>query len=273
MKVSYIILPNTIVVNVNGQTHTVVQSDARYASILTKIKEGKLDEIEPLLSISKSLTDKGFTVVHGIVHVDNEPLPSELSSRLLQFFDEGLPFEPLIKFWKKLKTNPSFNSRQQLFKFLEHNGHPITQEGNFIAYRAVNKEFKDKHTGKMDNNIGNIVEMPRSAVDDNPNNTCSSGLHVATMDYVTNHFASSDDIILDVEVNPADVVAVPTDYNGTKMRVCKFKVLAVSKGIRLETLANVDDTESFDEELVCPNCGADVCEHDLVCPSCWEDLI
>jgi hypothetical protein len=257
--VSYLILSDSMVVNHDGNTTVINKEDGRYSKIVDKIKEGKLDEIIPLLDLTKELSERGFEVIHGLVHVDGEALPNALSTRLLQFYNEGLPFEPLLKFWKKLKQNPSFNSRQQLFAFLEHNGHPITVDGNFIAYRAVRNDFKDKHTGTMDNSIGRVVEMHRSLVDDNPNNTCSSGLHVATMSYVKGSFASGDDVILDVEVNPSDVVAVPTDYNGTKMRVCKFKVIAVSKGIRQETLATDIESEEDDiddNSMECENCGA-----------------
>jgi hypothetical protein len=217
--------------------------------VLDKIKQGKFDEIIPLLSIADSLSKRGFQVINGIVHVDGEPLPDSLSARVLDFFNNNLPFEPLLKFWAKLKNNPSFNSRQMLFKFLEHNGHPITTEGNFIAYRAVRNDFLDKHTGTMDNSVGNVVSISRSKVDDNPNNTCSHGLHVATMSYAQS-FANGDDRLLDVEINPEDVVAVPTDYNGTKMRVCKFKVVAESKGLINKPLveSSFEDEENEDED-------------------------
>jgi len=41
-----------------------------------------------------------------------------------------------------------------------------------------NKEFKlvDNYTGTMDNSVGQIVSMPRQAVDNNRNQTCSNGL-------------------------------------------------------------------------------------------------
>lgn len=244
---NYIILPQSLILNHAGKTTTINKADGRFEQIIQKIKEGKLDEIIPLLSITDALSKRGFQVVDGIVHVDGEALPDSLSTRVLDFFNNNLPFEPLLKFWGKLKTNPSFNSRQMLYKFLEHNGHPITTEGNFIAYRAVRNDFLDKHTGKMDNSVGNVVEIDRFRVDDNPNNVCSHGLHVATMSYAQS-FASGDDKLLDVEVDPADVVAVPTDYNGTKMRVCRFKVVAESEGLIDKPLVK-SSYETFDDEL------------------------
>ena len=284
---NYIILPQSLILNHAGKTTTINKDDGRYDRVIQKIKEGKLDEIIPLLSIADSLSERGFQVFDGIVHVGGDALPDSLSTRVLDFFNNNLPFEPLLKFWAKLKNNPSFNSRQMLFKFLEHNGHPITTEGNFIAYRAVRNDFLDKHTGKMDNSVGNIVEIDRSKVDDNPNNVCSHGLHVATMSYAQS-FGTGDDRLLDVEVDPSDVVAVPTDYNGTKMRVCRFKVVAESQGLidkplvtssyKREYLCEIPEVEFEDDEgdedksFDCPACGEyDVAEFNY-CPNCGGAL-
>ena len=274
---NYIILPQSLILNHAGKTTTINKADGRYDQVIQKIKEGKLDEIIPLLSIADSLSERGFQVVDGVVHVDGDALPESLSARVLDFFNNNLPFEPLLKFWSKLKNNPSFNSRQMLFKFLEHNGHPITTEGNFIAYRAVRNDFSDKHTGKMDNSVGNVVEIDRSRVDDNPNNTCSHGLHVATMSYAQT-FGSGDDKLLDVEVDPSDVVAVPTDYNGTKMRVSKFKVVAESQGLIDKPLVNsaywtsLPEVESEDQlDGVCTNCGEED-QYGSFCSNCGESL-
>jgi hypothetical protein len=272
---NYIILPQSLILNHEGTTTTINRADGRYDKVLEKIKENKLEEIVPLLSIVKNLTDNGFCVVDGIVHIEDEPLPESLSQRVLDFYNNGLPFQPLLKFWAKLKNNPSFNSRQMLYKFLEHNGHPITTEGNFIAYRAVRTDFLDKHTGKMDNSLGNVVAIDRSKVDDNPNNVCSHGLHVATMSYAQS-FASGDDKLLDVEVDPSDVVAVPTDYNGTKMRVCKFKVVAESQGLIEKPLVTssyeLPEVEFEDNTGYCSECFAEVDDSDNFCPNCGEEL-
>lgn len=273
---NYIILPQSLVLNHQGKTTTISAGDGRFDTIIKKIKENKLDEIIPLLSIADTLSKRGFDVVDGLVHVDGDALPESLSARVLDFFNANLPFEPLLKFWAKLKTNPSFNSRQMLYKFLEHNGHPITTEGNFIAYRAVRNDFLDKHTGTMNNSVGNVVEIDRSKVDDNPNNTCSHGLHVATMSYVES-FASGDDKVLDIEVDPADVVAVPTDYNGTKMRVCRFKVVSESQGIIVKPLVtsayNVPSPDyDYEYDSTCSNCGEEDISYFKYCPNCGEAL-
>jgi len=72
----------------------------------------------------------------------------------------------------------------------------------------------------MLNNIGSVLKMDRTKVDDNPNRTCSAGLHVCSQGYV-----KFGERLLHVAVDPEHVVAVPTDYNNSKMRVCEYEVL------------------------------------------------
>jgi hypothetical protein len=46
-------------------------------------------------------------------------------------------------------------------------------------------------------------------------------LHVGTFAYAADY----GDVVLACEVNPADVVTVPYDYDGAKIRVCRYKVV------------------------------------------------
>jgi hypothetical protein len=68
--------------------------------------------------------------------------------------------------------------------------------------------------------------MPRDEVDDDPDHTCSHGLHVGALEYIP-HFGlyQSDRRVVLVAVAAEDFVAVPKDYDGTKARVCKYEVL------------------------------------------------
>lgn len=254
MKVNFHVLPQSIALNFEGKTVTIHREDVRHKKVLEAIREGKLELIPDLVNPSAAFNGTPFQLVDGAVTiaVDGQQLPESLSQRILDLQRDGLPFDSLIKFWDKLKRNPSFNSRQMLYKFLEHHGHPLTEDGNFIAYRSVRSDFKDAHTGTMDNSIGNVVEMPRESVDDNPNNTCSHGLHVAAFEYAKGF----SEKLLEVEIDPIDVVAVPNDYNGQKMRVCKFKVVAECQGLREESVYGKpvatseyeDDADAIDAE-------------------------
>lgn len=274
-NVSYHVLPNSIVVNHKGKNWSLNKADARFKPVLDAIKANKLDEIPKLLDVSKVYGVAGLKVKDNNLWLDGEQLHGVLADRILSLQNEGLPFEPLVKFARKLKKNPSMNSREQLYKFLEHNGHPLTSEGNFIAYRGVREDFKDVHTGTFDNSVGSICEMKRSEVDDNSNNTCSKGLHVAAFEYAK----TFGQRLVEVEVDPQDVVCVPTDYNGTKMRTCKFKVVSLCEGLNESTLVDssyepsADDfehgVESLDDES-CNDCG-DSMPYEGDCTNCADE--
>jgi hypothetical protein len=64
--------------------------------------------------------------------------------------------------------------------------------------------------------------MERHEVDDNKDRTCSSGLHFCSKDYL-NSFGGERVVI--VKINPRDVVSIPSDYNDTKGRACRYEVV------------------------------------------------
>jgi hypothetical protein len=230
-KINWIITDDNITLNYNGQTHIIARDNKYSNDIIFALKEVHYDEIPELISMAERIKKMGhghFEISNGNIYIDGMLAPPVLGEKIMQFANEGLPYQPLLKFANNLQLNPSFRSVKELFKFLEKNNHPLTENGCFIAYKAVGSDFKDLHTHTMDNSVGLTVEMPRNQVNEDPNQTCSNGLHVANWDYAHNVYgAGRDSIMLEVEVNPADVVAVPVDYDSAKMRVCKYKVISV----------------------------------------------
>ena len=252
---AHLITAKNITVNYNGETHTVPRTNASADQLIDAIKTKNWHLIPDLISQAKKIekfSDGAFQVRHGLVYLDGEPVHTALSSKIIQFADEGLPYEPLVAFAKRVKQNPSFRAVTELFQFLEKNDHPITEDGKFIAYKKVGADFLDLHTHTMDNSVGTVVSMPRNKVNEDSDVTCSYGLHVANWDYAANHYGSHSDTMLEVEVDPANVVAIPRDYSGSKMRVCEYKVLSVvtnpsTERLRTTTLTH-DDEEEYDDE-------------------------
>ncbi len=209
----------------------------------------------------------------------SDPIPEFLAKKLLEYIDKGLNVEALVNFWKNTLLNPDKGVRQQLFGFLEHNGHPITDKGYFLAYKAVkvarkydaetgeevvsvrydentgerieetlnqSMTFKPYHSGAhgMTVKVGEPITMPREECDSDPEVTCSAGLHVGSMEYV-HDFGYSSGVILEVLVSPRNVVAVPTDYNNTKMRTCEYYPIAITNGEN-DAIYLESDYASFD---------------------------
>ena len=260
--VSFTVLPRSIVIGLNGKRFDIQKDDARFEKVLNVIREKAAkgeditdEEMQKLVDPQAIFgEEEGVKLQDGVVHIGEEALPPELSFRIIELKKQNIPIKSLLNFWLNLKENPSMNSVMQLYKFLEHNGHPITADGCFIAYRSVRDDWKDHHTGTMDNSVGKVLEMPRNKVNDKPEETCSHGLHVASWSYALG-FGGGARRMIEVKVNPKDVVCVPNDYNNTKMRVCKFEVLAEVESERRE--AYVDN--STDEDCQDDDCCDDVC--------------
>ena len=183
----------------------------------------------------------------GIVTIDDTEVHDSITDRIVEFCRKDIPYLPLLAFWRNIQENPSAESKRHLFLFLEANKMPITTDGCFIAYKVVNynktRDLVDCYTGNFCNNVGSVVTMDRENVNPDRDTTCSRGLHVAAYEYVKDNF--SGNVIVEVKVNPRDVVAVPTDYNNQKMRVCRYEVMSINIGKQID----VDKTPYIDTTL------------------------
>lgn len=182
------------------------------------------------------LSDR-VTVKNGIVYLDNEPVHNALTEQVVRFIRQGVEdFQPLINFFEKIESNPNDHSREQLFEWLNVHEFTILPNGNFVGYKGVavnNDEYFSishgtaisngvEYTGAIPNPLGAIVEMPRGEVQHDPSVGCHRGLHVGTWDYASSFARGA---VLKVEVNPRDVVSVPTDCGFAKLRTCRYTVL------------------------------------------------
>ena len=149
-------------------------------------------------------------------------LPQGLKARMETCVKEGVVPKNLMRFWEILQMNPDSNSVKQLFRFLRHNDVSIGSSGFIYAYKGVNNDYTDQHSGTFINKPGNMFIMARNQVENDPDVACKDGYHVGSMEYVKD-FGSR--VVL-VRVHPKDVVSVPKDHNTTKMRCCRYEVIA-----------------------------------------------
>lgn len=168
-----------------------------------------------------------ISIKDNLVTYKGEPVSTLLNKRLIEMAQQELPIDNLLRFIDKTRKNPNKKAQEELYGFLEYGKLPITQDGTFLARKIAKADFWDKHTGRTHQyKPGAIVKMDRKAVNSDSSVLCSSGLHVYSVEYSKQFFTTGDKILL-VEVDPRDVCAVPPDYNNTKMRVCKMRVLQV----------------------------------------------
>lgn len=249
-KVPFNISSSTITVLLDGKPIVIPSSSGRQFDLLKEELMKPTHDIEKIREVADKTTvvkkaASGLVEVRdGMVLYKGEAVHSALTTKLLSLVDEGFDATPWMKFLENLMQNPSYRSRECLYNFLEKFQAPFTEDGCFIAFKRVRSDFKDIHSGKFDNSPGKVVKVDRSQVDDDPKNTCSSGLHVAADSYLDHYASAQNSKTVVVKVNPKDVVAVPYDYDFAKMRVCEYTVLneVASSDIRAEAVKTMADT-------------------------------
>lgn len=187
-------------------------------------------------AVKKTLFNKEIEdFTQAICRVGKNEVKGRLAHVILDHYNQGLDTKPLENFVTRLYKNPSYRVVNQLFTFIEASrknagGFTITEDGYIIGYKKVRSDFTDCHTGTFDNHPGKIVEIPRNEVDEDPNRTCSRGLHFCAFNYLSQFGNSESNKIVIVKVDPADVVSIPVDYDNSKARCCKYEVIAEYTG-------------------------------------------
>ena len=236
----YIINDKSIVFFFEGKPLKIAKTDPCYHRIIACFdlpEDQQEDSINNIIQQKVGqFTKDGFTINPVEVTFEGERLPTALANKVRSISAEGLPVKLFAKFWENLQANPSANSVRELYDFLAYKELPITEDGCFIAYKGVQRNgyscsgnLKTKvlqgivdSAGKIENNIGDTIEVLRRDVDDNRGNGCSYGLHVGSLEYAESF---SQGKLLIVKINPADVVSVPQDCSCQKCRVAKYQIL------------------------------------------------
>ena len=234
MSVPFMFVDGNLTVVLKNRSHQVLPDHLNYKMIMEALPTASEDELLGMVDVETavaSFSNGRVTVENGVVKFDGDEVHGSISKRILEFMKNGLPFEPLVQFLHNVMENPSMQSQRELYDFLEHENLPITEDGYFLAYKAVRSDFKDKYRGVFDNSVGQVCEMVRAKVDDNREVGCSQGLHAGALSYVASYGSvDSGDKIVIVKINPKDVVSVPKDCDCQKLRTCRYEVVGLYEG-------------------------------------------
>lgn len=233
----------SMTVIVDGSQHNVSRDHVNYDKIVSALKSKNYNLIHNLLDIPATIKAVSYgkvTVINGSVYYNGKgvinaltyngkEVINALTDRIVRFVQEGLPFEPMVSFLENLLSNPSRTAVQELYLFLEQNRLPITEDGYLLAYRKVDDNYYSFHPNpdgtRNRNMVGDVVEMERNEVDDVRERTCSEGLHFCSLEYIPCYHGGMGRVMI-VKINPADVVSIPSDYNNSKGRCCRYEVIA-----------------------------------------------
>lgn len=265
--IPFISLSNSITAMVNGKTLVAKAAHPNFTAIKEALKAGVTTEaassaaLAALFDIAKSIETRSqgaVQIVGNNVLYMGKPLHNTLTERMIAMLGEGFDIQPLINFLTRLMKNPSFRATNGLFDFLAATNIPITPEGKFLAFKKVRSDYLDIHSGTIRNAVGDEPRMPRNKVNEDPEQTCSYGLHVCSESYLPHFGGAPGNRVVIVEVDPEDVVAIPKDYNNAKMRCAGYKVIgevaqadvprAFSSAVMSSADFAVDATPTFYDE-------------------------
>lgn len=253
MAYPYIIQGKNIVVVIDNQPHTISSTHISYERIKAAIKDNDWNTVRDIIDPKKVVINYGagnVSIQGETLYWKDRELHNTLSVRMIRMYQEGFPIEPLIAFMDNLMQNPSKTAVDELYGFLETGNLPITPDGHFLAYKKVRQDYKDIHSGTLDNSVGQVVEMARNAVDDNKDKTCSAGLHFCSLKYL-DQFGGPDSRVMVLKINPRDVVSIPSDYGNTKGRACRYEVInEIDKEKADETFAKAVQAQAEREASV-----------------------
>jgi hypothetical protein len=238
MGIAYTRTPTSLTLIVNFRPHIIPSSHPNFkqlSELATKPNTTERD-ITPLLDIPTAITS--FTgdeikVVNGKLYYRGSEVKNNLATVILNFVKSGDPAAalPFQKFLANCRNNPDLALVDTIYDWCVKGNLPITPDGQLLAWKIVQSDFYSKRAGKrgkLRHQIGDVVTEPREECNPNRNQTCSTGIHFCSMEYVeSGSYGSFDsgDRLMAVTVNPADITAIPTDYNLSKGRCCKLTVV------------------------------------------------
>jgi len=198
----------------------------RYQAALSALQKKQFDDLPTIMDISHAMkqaveTGGDWATVGDKVYYATVELPRSLSRKFLAMSASGVDVEPIKRFWMLLMQNPQQVSRESLFTFIDKNGVTITDDGHFILYKGINRDWTSQHDSKTMHRVGEC--LPRlSHVDLDPRVSCGRGYHAAPWQYVRSIYGSG--IIIEVKINPADVISVPHE-DCKKIRNYTYRVI------------------------------------------------
>ena len=241
----------TISAIINAKPYTVLKPHKNYDKIISAIKIKAYDLMVSLIDLTTPIKEyveqcdvsSRVKIDGGVISFDGMVIHNTLTDRILQFMNAGLPFVPLLNFFGLLMDNPSNRAVNELYDFLEAGEIPISEDGFVLCFKNLQEDFYSIHgnpsikpiSGKMNeagqiyNGVGEYIEIRRNQVNENSEETCSDGLHVASLQYLPNFSCSNNGKTVICKVNPKDFCSIPKDYANSKARVCAYTVISEYK--------------------------------------------
>ena len=129
-----------VTATVAGEVYTFGKSHPRYERLVTHLKNNNVEHFEASYDIVSHVYAycEGYaSVENGKMKWDGIDMPEMFGGTILDMIQQGYPFEPMLNFLDNMSQNPSDHAITELFEFMENKNMPITPDGHFLAYKAV----------------------------------------------------------------------------------------------------------------------------------------
>ena len=252
-----------------------VKFDASHPSYIGLVEcveasdEAEFKKLMDTGSIIEDWSSHEFEYRDGELYFEGEQVPPEPVERIVKCLKGGFSAAPTLNYCRRVFSNVSNRALTEGFKWLQHKGIAITDEGMVVGYKGVkaysggedhcfddlmgnsikNGDLVDIYTGKsFRNNIGDKPSMKRRKVCDDHTQGCAAGLHVGTYDYACN-WAGSGGVVVLVQFDPKDIVSVPSDSGFRKIRVSEYEVMQIAREEIEESVVESfeNDEDDWDE--------------------------
>jgi len=226
----FIISQNSATVVKNGESAIVHRDSPNYKAVADLLLNEDFENAWAMTNVKKAIEEfsqgkikvtDNDKVFYGTFEVRNR-----MTDKLVEMIRDGAEgTKAFCAFFEAVMTDiESDYVREQLWPFIESQCIELNDDGTFTGYRAVRSDYLDKHTGTIDNSVGQVVVMPRHMVNPDPNEPCSAGLHVGSLDYAKG-YKRGGERLMKVKCHVRDVVSVPYVYDAGKLRCCRFEVI------------------------------------------------
>jgi ribosomal protein L7/L12 len=231
MNIQYAISNFEIMLVVDGKVTTVGLSHPMYIEICKALQNGDRERAVAMLDVKqhveKVYADNNIEVKvteqkSGDIdmEIDGHKVSGEIAKTLLMFKQAKLPISAIVKFWKKFTSNAKLGGdadyvrRQDLLRFIHAAGLYLLPNGNFIAFKGVNhygdggngKQYRSQYDASFVYELDKPAVEPRAKQITDIHVACGVGLHAGSIGYAKSY----GQLRLAVEIDPADVVTVPT---------------------------------------------------------------
>lgn len=234
-KLAYMVSGKGVITTIlDGKTSQTHPKTPFYEEILVAVKARDAAKYRELSDMKKRLelvSKARISFAGGAFTLDGKPMHNAMTKRFVRLVEDGHDMAPFMAFIKNCLLNPRQEAIDELYLFLDANDLPLTDDGCFLAYRRVDKDYRSIHANpdgtRNRNMVGDVVTKDRKDCNPDRNQTCERGLHMASLSYIPHYGSSSNgDRTMICKINPADVVSVPIDYNNQKLRCCRYEVVA-----------------------------------------------